>query len=254
MRVTLGHVVPPRRYEGIPGRVHLNDFMFDDSSAEGVARYRERALNVIALVEESLEAAQMPMDDVERWLDVGCGYGRVVRFLVERVSRERVFACDVVTEGVDFCASEFGVHPLHSQPDLENVVLGRFDFVYAISVVTHLNRRNSQAFLRLIADSLNPAGIALFTTHGRWSLEHPEWYGDEFRAKHAEIAATVEADGMCFLPYRHLKSDEYGMAWHSSEYIEREIEHLHGKDLRLLQFEPQGLDEHQDVFAFQRRL
>ena len=46
------------------------------------------------------------------WLDFGCGYGRVIRFLVERVPPDRIWASDVAHEAVDFCRSEFGVHPL----------------------------------------------------------------------------------------------------------------------------------------------
>jgi SAM-dependent methyltransferase len=251
-RFTLGHVAPPRWYEGIPGRIHFNDFMFDDASPAGVARYRQRALNVIGTIERCLEAAGGSFDEEERWLDFGCGYGRVIRFLVQRVMPERVYASDVVKEGVDFCCSEFGVHAVYSGSDLENVSLPPFDFIYAISVLSHLNEHNSAFFLQRLGESLVPNGIVLFTTHGQWSLEHPEWYGDEFRARRAQIAHAVAADGMCFLPYRHLGVTDYGVAWHSREYIEETVRELHGGALQPLLFEPRGLDDHQDVFAFRR--
>jgi hypothetical protein len=80
-RAAVGRVVPPRRFAEIPGRVHFNDFMFLNSSPQEIASYAERARNVIALIEESLAAAEKTTDDIDRWLDFGCGYGRVVRFL-----------------------------------------------------------------------------------------------------------------------------------------------------------------------------
>jgi 2-polyprenyl-3-methyl-5-hydroxy-6-metoxy-1,4-benzoquinol methylase len=252
MRVTAGRLLPAREFPGIPGRIHPNDFMFDHASAEEVASYAERAGNVVANIEASLAAGGRRFDDVERWLDFGCGYGRVIRFLVEQVPRDRVWAGDVVREGVDFCTSEFGVHPLYSQPDLEALELEPFDFVYAISVLAHLNERNSRAMLRLLGDALRPRGIAMFTTHGGRSLEHPALYGAEYGERRDEIARAVAAHGMTFLPYGFAGGHDYGMAWHAKEWVEETVAELHGDAVRLIRFVPHGLDDHQDVFAFQR--
>jgi SAM-dependent methyltransferase len=250
-RFALGHLVPPRRFDGIPGRIHFNDFMFIDSSAEEVASYAERGRNVIALVEETLAAAGRRIEDVERWLDFGCGYGRVLRFLLERVPPERVAASDVIAEGVEFCRSEFGVTALRSQPELASVQLGSFDFVYAVSVLTHLDERNSVEFLRLVGDCLTGGGIAMFTTHGAWSLAHPEHYGSEYEARAAEIEAAVRERGIFYLPY-DFASGDYGMTWHSRGFVEETMAALHGAELQPLLFKPRGLDGHQDVFAYQR--
>jgi SAM-dependent methyltransferase len=252
VRATAGGLLPPRTFPGIPGRIHPNDFMFDHGSPEEVASYAERAGNVLANIEASLDAAGRTFDDAERWLDFGCGYGRVIRFLVERVPPERVWASDVVGEGVDFCASEFGVHPLYSKPDLEAVELEQVDVVYAISVLSHLNEPNSRAFLRVLGEALRPRGVGLFTTHGRWSLEHPHLYGAEFGARKDEIAREVEQRGLSFVPYAFTSGEDYGMAWHAKEWIEATVAELHGDALRLVRFVPHGLDDHQDVFAFQR--
>jgi SAM-dependent methyltransferase len=251
-RVAVGGLLPPREFPGIPGRIHANDFMFDHASPDEVASYAERAGNVIANIEASLGAGGRSFEDVERWLDFGCGYGRVTRFLVERVPPDRVWASDVIHEGVEFCRSEFGVHPLYSQPDLEALELEPFDFVYAISVLSHLNERNSRALLRLFGDSLRRGGIAMFTTHGRRSLENPALYGAEFGEQRGEIARAVAARGMTFVPYAFTGGDDYGMAWHAREWVEQTVAELHGDAVRLVRFVPHGLDDHQDVFAFQR--
>jgi SAM-dependent methyltransferase len=250
-RFALGRLIPPRRFAGIPGRVHFNDFMFLNSSPAEVASYAQRARNVIDLIEEALSLAGRTFDDVEHWLDFGCGYGRVVRFLVDRVPAHRVFVSDVVGEGVDFCAAEFGVHPVSSRAELDGISLGSFDFIYAISVITHLNERNSVAFLRLLGESLTEGGIALFTTHGQWSIANAGLYGSEYEAQRSEIAALVEERGIAYLPYEFV-DDDYGMTWHSREYIERAMAELHGARVAPLMFRPHALDGHQDVHAFQR--
>jgi SAM-dependent methyltransferase len=252
LRMAAGGLLAPREFPGIPGRIHPNDFMFDHASSEEVSSYAERAGNVVANIEDSLEAGGRRYDDIERWLDFGCGYGRVIRFLVEPVPPDRIWASDVISEGVEFCASEFGVHPLYSQQDLEALELEPFDFIHAISVLSHLNERNSRALLRLLGDALHPRGIAMFTTHGRRSLDNPGLYGAEYRERREEIARAVAAHGMTFLPYAFSGDDDYGMAWHAREWVEETVAELHGDAVRLIRFVPHGLDDHQDVFAFQR--
>ena len=247
----LGRLVPPRRFDGIPGRVHFNDFMFLNSSPAEVASYAERARNVLALIDETLTTAGKTFDDIEKWLDFGCGYGRVLRFLVERVPAARITAMDVIGEGVAFCRSEFGVTPLRSRPDLASMQLGSFDFIYAISVITHLNEANSRAFLRLVGDSLTDSGIVMFTTHGHWSSENPAEYGSEFEAHGDEIRRSIRERGIAYLRYP-FAPDDYGITWHSPAFIEQTMAELHGGTVVPLLFKPQGLDGHQDVFAFQR--
>ena len=251
MRFVVGQFMPPRRFSGIPGRIHFNDFMFINTSPQEIASYSERARNVIALIDETLGAAGKTSDDIDRWLDFGCGYGRVIRFLGERVPRERIFASDVVKEAVEFCQSEFGVQPIYSTSELTTVKLGVFDFIYSISVITHLNERNSVAFLRLLGDSLNPGGIAMFTTHGQWAIENLEEYGVEYELRKTEISDAVRQRGFAYLPYP-FAGEDYGMAWHSRGYIETQKADLHEGQLMPLLFKPRGLDGHQDVYAFQR--
>lgn len=253
VRMGLGRMAPPRRYEGIPGRVHFNDFMLSDNSPEGVEQYREGAVAVIASIEAALAGAGRGFDDVDSWLDFGCGYGRVVRFLVERTPAERVWASDVIEEGVDFCAAEFGVHPAPSRGALADVDFPRrFDFIYAISVITHLDEENSSVFLRRLGDWLTPNGLVLFTTHGRWSLENLRYYGETYDARRDEIEREVRDQGFAFVPYHHYAGDDYGMTWHSADYVKERIKELHGGALELVRFEPQGLDGRQDVFAYRR--
>jgi SAM-dependent methyltransferase len=251
-RMQVGRVVPPRRLEGLPGRVHFNDFMLEDTTPRGVERYRERALNVIRLIERSLDSGGRSFDDIRSWLDFGCGYGRVIRFLVERADPERVYASDVIEEAVDFCASEFGVSPRHSRAALADLELGRFEFVYAISVLTHLNEENGLVLLQLLRDSLEPRGIVLFTTHGRWSLDNIATYGAPYEALKQDVMRRVREDGVAFVPYHHYAEDSYGMTWHSADYVRSQMRRLHGDEMTLLFHEPHGLDGHQDVFAYQR--
>jgi SAM-dependent methyltransferase len=253
VRMAIGRVVPPRRFPDLPGRVHFNDFMLEDDSPAGRAKYRAEAMNVVDLIERALAEDGRTWEDVESWLDFGCGYGRVLRFLVERVPPERVWASDVIREGVDFCAEEFGVHGLHSADEIGALRLGRYDFVYAISVATHVTEENSTALLRLLGESLRPGGLLLFTTHGQWSLDHIEFYGSRWVPQQAEIARRVRERGIAYEPYGYYADDNYGLTWHSERRVRETMAELHGDALDLVFFEPHGLDHHQDVFVYRRR-
>jgi SAM-dependent methyltransferase len=252
VRMGLGRVVRPRRFDEIPGRVHFNDFMLEEDTPEGVAQYRERALNVLRNVDATLAEAGREFGEVRSWLDFGSGYGRVVRFLVQRTPPETVWASDVIEEAVEFCKDEFGVHPLHSSASIADLELPRFDFVYAISVITHLDEANSRELLARLPEWLEPGGIVMFTTHGRWSLDNLGFYSDVYEQMRPTIERDVRERGLAFVPYHHYAGDDYGMTWHSADHVKETMRELHGDAMRLVRFEPQGLDEHQDVFAYQR--
>jgi SAM-dependent methyltransferase len=245
-------LAPARDYPGIRGRVHPNDSMLEERSAAGVEHYRQGALNVLMKIEESLNAAGRRWDELGTWLDFGCGYGRVLRFLIARVPPDGVYAADVVREAVDFCASEFGVRPVHLDRQPAALELPRVDFLYAISIVTHLTEGDARETLDALGKALKPGGIALFTTHGRRSLERIERYGEQYVPLRSELTSRVQERGVAFVPYRYALENDYGMTWHSEAYVRRTMAELHDDYLELLLFEPHGLDGHQDVFAFRR--
>jgi dolichol-phosphate mannosyltransferase len=245
-------LAPARAYPGIRGQIHANDTMLEERSPAGADRYRQGSLNVIEKIEESLNAAGRRWDEIGTWLDFGCGYGRVLRNLVTHVPPARVYAADVTHEAVDFCAFEFGVQPIHLDRETAAVELPEVDFLYAISIVTHLTAQDARKTLNLFGKTLKPGGIALFTTHGRRALEQIERYGEQYVRLRSELTELVQDNGVAFVPYPFALQDDYGMTWHSEAYVRQIMAELHGETLELLLFEPHGLDDHQDVFAFRR--
>jgi SAM-dependent methyltransferase len=252
VRMRLGSVVPPYEIDGIRGRVHRNDTMLRDASPVAIERYAEGTQNVLRLLGEALDRAGRGFDDVRSWLDFGCGYGRVIRDLVERVPRERIWAADVNAEGARFCEQEFGVHAVVVPSDPSRLGLPAFDVVYAISVFTHLPPGRDRQLLEALGAALADDGVVLFTTQGQRSLETIERYGDVYPPLRPTLQRDVAAKGIAYVPYAHYAGDDYGMTWHSREYVEGLVRDLHGESLELLFFEAHGLDGHQDVYAYRR--
>jgi SAM-dependent methyltransferase len=105
-------------------------------------------------------------------LDLGCGCGRLARWLPG--PPERLTGLDIDPELVGWCtenlAGTYGVTPLNAPiaaPD------GRFDLVYACSVITHLRRTTAQACLTDVARVLQPGGRALITFHDERHRDAP---------------------------------------------------------------------------------
>jgi SAM-dependent methyltransferase len=194
---------------GIPGRVHVNDFMLRATDPDSARVYVEDAADVLRLVDRALSQVGRHRYEVRRWLDFGCGYGRIVRLLVQDVPPDRVWITDVLPQGVTFCSREFHAEPISNlaqRPDLT----GSFEVIYACSVVTHLPEAQVESTADLLAGALAPGGVLVFTTHGEWSLERPERYGREFLGKGGEIEAELARRGCHFIPYAHTETGATG--------------------------------------------
>jgi SAM-dependent methyltransferase len=255
VRFAVGGRIPPRQFDGVPGRIHFNDLGLPDNSAGSVELYRRGGELVVQHIEESLSASGQSLGEVASWLDFGCGYGRVVRVLAGRVEPQRIWAADVNREAVEFTAREFGVRPLYSTPEVAGLTLPPVDYIYAISVLTHLPAERGRELLQVLADALTPGGHLLFTTHGSWALEHPEWYGEAYAETGDDLRDEVAARGVAYVPYRHYGSEDYGLTWHSSAHVAEMVETLSGPPLRRVRFVEDGLGEstgHQDVHVYRR--
>ena len=254
IRMAAGRMLPPRCVPGIEGRVHYNDFMLMSTSTDGVNGYRDGALDVIANIEHALDECGRTFDDVDSWLDFGCGYGRVIRFLLRRVPPHRVSGVDVIGDAVGFCAREFGVWASLVGSDFDTIELGEFDFVFAISVMTHIPPDAAVAFLRLIQRTTKPGGIAMFTTQGEACLQD---IAGQFSPRYAQGAAAIREsyarDGMAYVPYGYYKDDRYGLGWYSRDFVDDHLNRISHGDMRRVCYRPDGLHPgHQDVHAFRR--
>lgn len=104
-------------------------------------------------------------------LDLGCGCGRILAGWEGRLSPEtRLFGCDINPMLVEFCQEKIShaevVRNLYYPP----LPYGdsQFDFIYAISMYTHLSLAAMLQWTGEILRILRPEGIALITTCGSY--------------------------------------------------------------------------------------
>lgn len=229
--------------------------MLYDDSEERIANYVQAAQSAMENLEAALATVDRTFEDVRSCLDFGCGYGRVLRLLQQKISPRRITACDVDAAGVRFCAAEFGVKPLVSSWKIREIQLGDYDLVWSGSVLTHLDGDDGDALLKLLAKSLVPGGVLVFSIHGQYcrdGLAH--LYGGLYAGEAEAIRGEVAEQGYSFRVYEGdifgQFPSKYGMTWHDAGQLEERAATLSAGRLRRVYWQPQGWDHHHDVMAF----
>jgi SAM-dependent methyltransferase len=107
--------------------------------------------------------AQLGLAKRARVLEFASGYGRVSRHLKDL----NLVACDIHPEAVDFCKSVLNVEVIPSTTEPEDWKPGqKFDFIFAISLWSHLPDGLFQRWLSSVSAALNPGGYLMFSNHG----------------------------------------------------------------------------------------
>jgi SAM-dependent methyltransferase len=248
VRFAIGERLGARPVEGLTGRVHYNDFMLTSAEPEKVASYRDGATQFVDILERSVTEAGRSWDSLEAVMEVGCGYGRIVRELVKRLPPSRIFVSDVIDGGARFTAAEFGVQkvpPIERGGDLKS----KFDLIYLLSVYTHLRRDMVVSNLRGVAAALKPGGVAVITIHGQGSAETAERY-EQYWLDKTRLLQALARDGYYYERYPYYY-DEYGLTWFTRDAFEKLVSET-APELSLVAYHAMDVDAHQDIFVYRK--
>lgn len=216
---------------------------------EGVRRYVESGR---ATADLALELAARAIDTPRtgRWLELGCGYGRVTRWLTRAVRPGNLWAADVDRAAVRFCAREFRANPVVSDTtfQLDRPVV--VDATLAISVLTHLPEDGARAFVALLDRISAEGAVVIFTTHGEHSLAILERYDDgRYVPRRAELERSFHEHGSAYITYAFEASGGYGMAWHSPTAVRELVASVTQDRFAVLEHQPHALEDHQDLWV-----
>lgn len=206
------------------------------------AHYWAAGRSALEWIDRSLQTADKPCHEVKRILDLPCGHGRVLRYLKAAFPWAEITACDLLKDGVDFCADAFGAQPVYSDEDPTKIHLARdaFDLVWVGSLLTHLDADLWPAFLTLFRSSLRPGGVLVFTTHGR------NKYAQFTKRKILpSVIYKYERTGFGYADMPG--TARYGISLSSAAWVFKQVERLDG--MRLALFSERAWDKNQDVFA-----
>ena len=161
-----------RRYgRNLSFEIHPNDLMYlwylRDSVARARATYFSSGDRNTREFEVILEGLGRTLGPELSLLDFACGYGRVTRFLVAELGRDRVTVSDVEPAAVDFVVAALGASgfdPTRRAEDLDHE--GRYDVILVASLFSHLPRREWEAWLAKLFGLLTERGVLVFSTQG----------------------------------------------------------------------------------------
>jgi SAM-dependent methyltransferase len=243
---------PPLAIEGLPGRVHPNDFMANrliPGKAEDYGRYVKHSRATFEIVSQGLCHAGRCWSDVESVIDFGCGYGRVTRWLPTVLSPDKVTACDVQAEGVRWCAAEFGVRPLVGQPNIADTHFDTYDVLFAISVATHVSPGRLGVLFRTLMRIINPGGVVIFSTHGPISAQTAGRIKEYIDPQ--KVLSDLDQTGSAFIPYPHYADADLGDTFLTKQYVVRSMAEL-APNFVMVAFEEARFWDIQDCYVFKK--
>jgi SAM-dependent methyltransferase len=238
-------------YENLDRKVSPNDGMICGNEAH----YFSVGASAILNIKRALACAAGEGATPSRILDLPCGHGRVLRYLRAEFPQAEITACDLLEEGVDFCAATFGAIPVYSDPNPSRIGLPArsFDLIWVGSLFTHFDAPRWAIFLSFLRDLLRPGGVLVFSTHGRRSLEivseHPEIYSLD-KSRRRQVLKQVGSTGFGYASYPGQR--DYGISITMPAWVISLVTSV--PELRLVGFSERSWDGHHDVCTCVRDL
>jgi 2-polyprenyl-3-methyl-5-hydroxy-6-metoxy-1,4-benzoquinol methylase len=206
---------------------------------------------------------QRPASSPVHVLDFGCGCGRITRFL-QAIQRFEISATDVNRSHVAWCQKNLKMvattdndvaPPLPFAP-------AQFDFVYSLSVFTHLPEASMFSWLDELAKVTADNGVVLLTTHGCHAIDilcESEQHQHMFQMSRADAEELRRTFDQRQYIYRQLSSDVVKAADAGDEYGNSFIHETFMRErwardaFDVVEFVPGGLRGWQDVTVLRRR-
>lgn len=175
-----------------------------------------------------------------RWLDFGCGSGRIARFLIEEARLSELVGADVDAEALLWSARHLRrSFVLLSADPLLPFRDGSFDVIVASSVFTHFDHPAALSWLSEIRRVLRPRALLLASTHSeRLTYARPDMTSEDHEG--------LGRDGFVFRPGTGRFNDD--CSFHTRAFLEREW----GRLFDLVEHVPFGHAGFQDLSAWRR--
>lgn len=225
-----------------------NDDMYQGNN-EHYFRVGESALECIMT---AISSAKKPLDEIKTILDLPCGYGHVLRILKAAFPDSKITACDIETDGVDFCENTFGAYPVYSNKTLNNISFGdTFDLIWVGSLFTHLDLPQWEKFLNLFSNLLNPGGLLVISLHGHLVYQNIKSKETTYGLENEGVDSIISQYNQTKFGYANYpNSKDYGISISSQKNTLNIINKF--DDLKVISYRENAWDNHHDVICCQK--
>lgn len=205
--------------------------------------YVQAGVNCWRSIKNILEGQNLLFESFNEVLDFGCGCGRVL-VNIPQYKDQNIHGWDIDSESVNWCQNQIvGVRFStieHNPPVI--VENHSFDFIYSISVFTHLNEKMQLEWLKELSRILKPNGYAIVSVHGEFHRQIKQSkieILDGFKFKVLE-KGIFKRDGL---------PDFYQDAQHTRNYIMK----VWSRYFDVVNYIEKGINGHQDAVVLKSK-
>jgi len=180
-------------------------------------------------IQSTLQKVGRDIGSFKRILDFGCGCGRTLIHMQNLAPGAQFDGADIDVKAIDWCKRnlKFATFSLSRETPPIDYAADTFDFIYAISVFTHLNEDYQFRWLEELRRIAKSGATIVLTVHGAKDEK-----GFLFERSYEE----------------GLFPDWYQNTYHSKDYVFENF----GKYFKVLGHFPNALHAHQDVVVLEK--
>lgn len=153
----------------------------------------------------------------KRVLEFASGFGRVTRHLKAPLAQNIFSASDIHEEACSILKEKIGITVYQSFENPLDLKIPEQDFIFVLSLFSHLSEKLFVAWLDKLYSRLAPGGVLMFTTHGEHALtSNSDFFMQNFDSKRG-FGFRPESD------QEDLPNTEYGTAVVSDDFVRSTI-------------------------------
>jgi len=189
---------------------------------------------------DTLRKNGLNIDNFQTILDFGCGCGRVIRRW-NSLERANIYGADYNPELTDWCRrkltfAQFETNQLFPPLSYSDE---KFDFIYALSVFTHMREALQLLWINELSRVIRPGGYLLITTHG-------EPYFEKLTREEQKELKT----GRLIVRCEEASGTNLCSVYHPVKYVQEKL----AKGFEVVDFIPEGAkgNPSQDIFLLRK--
>ena len=194
-----------------------------------------------------LDLAAMDVQKFRSILDFGCGCSRVLRYLIPFLPRARFYGCDIDPVAIEWSTKNVPPAQYSLVPHLPPTAYPReqFDFIYGLSVFTHLDLPRQILWLEELHQMLRPDGCLLLTVQGAAAYDAVK---NTISKKQQQ-----EFDSIGYLFLENI-SDKVLPDWYQTAIYQEHFGRLvFQSGFSILRYDSKGLASYQDLLLLRKK-
>ncbi len=221
-------------------------FGYSENYAAAYFYSLEGSLHSVNVIRKLVNHHIGDMRDIVSFLDFGCGYSGISRFLVLDTNPKNVWVCDRKWAGVQFVVKQFGVNGFLSPIIPEDFPKDReYSVIYAGSVFSHLPSNLFLRWLQVLYNLISENGILIITVHDISLV--PLYKNEEhyFIKGNEDIYFREVSD-------RIVGVEDYGTTYVSENFVSQQLRKIGVKTNQYCRY-PKGLANLQDIYIISKK-